>query len=81
MSEHTQDEAESAARAATGDVTDGATDGGALDALAERVRACRLCPLPHAPRPVLRVSPTATLLTEVLPVLRARVGAKLPSTP
>lgn len=30
--------------------------------MAARARACRLCPLPHAPRPVLRVSATATLL-------------------
>ncbi len=40
-----------------------------LDALVERIRACRLCadapsgaPLSHAPRPVLRVSKTARLL-------------------
>lgn len=40
-----------------------------LAALAARIRACRLCidaprktPLPHEPRPVLRVSPTARLL-------------------
>lgn len=40
-----------------------------LAALAARVRACRLCvkrplgaPLPHAPRPILRVSSTARLL-------------------
>ncbi len=38
-----------------------------LEELAERIRACRHCaqaptPLPHAPRPVLRVSPTARLL-------------------
>jgi uracil-DNA glycosylase len=40
-----------------------------LDALAARIRACRICveapegrPLPHAPRPVLRVSATARLL-------------------
>lgn len=38
-----------------------------LEALAERIRACRHCaeapaPLPHAPRPVLRVSSTARLL-------------------
>jgi uracil-DNA glycosylase len=42
---------------------------GGLAALAERIRACRLCveapikrPLPHEPRPVLRVSSTARLL-------------------
>lgn len=34
----------------------------ALDTLAEQARACRLCPLPHTPRPVLRVSATARLL-------------------
>jgi uracil-DNA glycosylase len=41
----------------------------ALDDLAMRIRACRLCSdaprgavLPHEPRPVLRVSPTARLL-------------------
>jgi uracil-DNA glycosylase len=38
-----------------------------LEALAARIRACRHCaeapaPLPHAPRPVLRASPTARLL-------------------
>lgn len=40
-----------------------------MAALAARIRACRLCvetprgaPLPHAPRPVLRVSATATIL-------------------
>jgi len=40
-----------------------------LDTYAERIRSCRLCrdtpglaPLPHEPRPVLRVSPTARLL-------------------
>lgn len=40
-----------------------------LDALAARIRACRACveaprgaPLPHAPRPVLRVSMTARLV-------------------
>ena len=40
-----------------------------LDALALAIRACRICaerpagsPLPHAPRPVLRVSATARLL-------------------
>ena len=35
-----------------------------LEALAAEVRACRVCAasLPHAPRPVLRVSPTARLL-------------------
>lgn len=39
-----------------------------LDALAARIRACRICrdaprasPLPHEPRPVLRVSRTATI--------------------
>lgn len=41
---------------------------GALEKLAEDIRACRLCidepagkPLPHVPRPVLRVSQTARL--------------------
>lgn len=40
-----------------------------LDSLAARIRACRLCleeprlqPLPHEPRPVLRISQTARLL-------------------
>jgi len=40
-----------------------------LDALVARIRACRLCletprgaPLPHAPRPVLRVSASARIL-------------------
>ncbi|MFZ2467562.1 MAG: uracil-DNA glycosylase family protein, partial [Parvibaculum sedimenti] len=40
----------------------------ALDKLAREIRACRLCidepagkPLPHEPRPVLRVSQTARL--------------------
>ncbi|MFG1345437.1 uracil-DNA glycosylase family protein [Xanthobacter autotrophicus DSM 431] len=40
-----------------------------LDALVARIRACRLCveaprgaPLPHAPRPVLRVSASAAIL-------------------
>lgn len=41
-----------------------------LDRLTARIRACRLCrdapqflpPLPHEPRPVLRVSPTARIL-------------------
>jgi uracil-DNA glycosylase len=38
-----------------------------LDELAARIRACRQCaegpaPLPHEPRPVFRVSPTARLL-------------------
>ncbi|MFS8036895.1 uracil-DNA glycosylase family protein [Xanthobacter sp. AM11] len=44
-------------------------DAAALDALVARIRACRLCveaprgaPLPHAPRPVLRVSATASIL-------------------
>jgi uracil-DNA glycosylase len=35
---------------------------GALDRLVEQARACRLCALPHEPRPVLRVSATARLL-------------------
>ncbi|MFG1298165.1 uracil-DNA glycosylase family protein [Xanthobacter sp. V3C-3] len=42
---------------------------GALAALVARIRACRVCvetprgaPMPHEPRPVLRVSPTATIL-------------------
>jgi uracil-DNA glycosylase len=42
---------------------------GLLGELAENIRACRICverpsgaPLPHAPRPVLRVSATARLL-------------------
>ena len=46
-----------------------ATSDAALDALVARIRACRLCveaplgaPLPHAPRPVLRVSATAAIL-------------------
>lgn len=41
----------------------------ALDALVAQIRACRVCresplgpPLPHAPRPVLRVSPAARIL-------------------
>lgn len=45
------------------------TSDAALDALVARIRACRLCveaprgaPLPHAPRPVLRVSSTARIL-------------------
>ncbi|MFO1183324.1 MAG: uracil-DNA glycosylase family protein [Bauldia sp.] len=46
-----------------------ARDGEGLDTLLAGIRACRLCrdrpagkrPLPHEPRPVLRVSPTATL--------------------
>jgi uracil-DNA glycosylase len=33
-----------------------------LDSLVAEARACRLCALPHEPRPVLRVSATATLL-------------------
>lgn len=38
-----------------------------LEEITARIRACRVCaeasaPLPHAPRPVLRVSPTARLL-------------------
>ncbi|HPG04182.1 MAG TPA: uracil-DNA glycosylase family protein, partial [Rhodoblastus sp.] len=40
-----------------------------LDRLADDIRACRICverpdgaPLPHEPRPVLRVSATARLL-------------------
>jgi uracil-DNA glycosylase len=43
--------------------------GSALDALVAAIGACRICaerpdgpPLPHAPRPVVRVSPTARLL-------------------
>lgn len=40
---------------------------GGLDEIVAAIRACRICadgptPLPHAPRPVLRVSPTARLL-------------------
>ncbi|MFG1358797.1 uracil-DNA glycosylase family protein [Xanthobacter pseudotagetidis] len=45
------------------------TSDATLDALVARIRACRLCveaprgaPLPHAPRPVLRVSSTARIL-------------------
>lgn len=45
------------------------SDAAALDALAARIRACRVCrdtprgaPLPHEPRPVLRVSATASIL-------------------
>lgn len=34
----------------------------ALDALWAEIRACRACPLPHDPRPVLRPSATARLL-------------------
>lgn len=41
----------------------------AVDRLVERIRSCRVCveaprgaPLPHAPRPVLRVSATASIL-------------------
>jgi len=44
-------------------------DPAALDTLLARIRACRICveaprgpPLPHAPRPVLRVSATASIL-------------------
>jgi uracil-DNA glycosylase len=44
------------------------TSAGALDALVQQIRACRICrdapiaaSLPHEPRPVLRVSPTARL--------------------
>ncbi|MFG1377517.1 uracil-DNA glycosylase family protein [Xanthobacter autotrophicus] len=44
-------------------------DPAALDALLARIRACRVCveaprgaPLPHEPRPVLRVSATAAIL-------------------
>lgn len=33
-----------------------------LESLTAEIRACRLCPLPHEPRPVLRVSPTARIL-------------------
>ena len=33
-----------------------------LDQVADLARACRLCPLPHEPRPVLRVSASARLL-------------------
>ena len=46
----------------------GAHEAAALEHLAVRIRACRICvdtpkgqPLPHAPRPVLRVSTTARL--------------------
>ena len=45
-----------------------AGESGALEQLAEKIRACRICvesptghPLPHSPRPVLRVSTTARL--------------------
>src|SRR5215210_5955889 len=42
---------------------------GAIDALADRLRACRICrdtprygpALPHEPRPIIQVSPTARL--------------------
>ncbi len=44
-------------------------DAGGLAALASRIRACRICveaprgaPLPHEPRPVFRISPSARLL-------------------
>lgn len=44
-------------------------DVGGLAALASRIRACRICveaprgaPLPHEPRPVFRISPSARLL-------------------
>lgn len=42
----------------------GANPAGTIDALVARVRACTVCAphLPHAPRPVLRVSSTARLL-------------------
>jgi uracil-DNA glycosylase len=48
-------------------MTGGSTISETLEQLAQRVRACRLCcgalpPLPHEPRPVLRVSKTARLL-------------------
>jgi len=33
-----------------------------LDALVGEIRACRVCPLPHEPRPVVRVSSTARIL-------------------
>jgi uracil-DNA glycosylase len=49
-------------------ITDEATDGGQLAALVDRIRGCRICrdeprgaPLPHEPRPVLRVSSNARL--------------------
>lgn len=48
--------------------SDFAKNGGNLEALLDRVAGCRLCveeprgkPLPHEPRPVLRVSATATV--------------------
>jgi uracil-DNA glycosylase len=34
----------------------------ALERLVAKVRGCRACPLPHEPRPVLRVSATARML-------------------
>lgn len=49
-------------------ISDEATEDGQLAALVDRIRACRICrdeprgaPLPHEPRPVLRVSSTARL--------------------
>lgn len=34
----------------------------ALEALVERIEACRVCDLPHEPRPVVRVHPEARIL-------------------
>lgn len=34
----------------------------ALETLVSEIGACRLCPLPHVPRPVLRVHPDARIL-------------------
>jgi uracil-DNA glycosylase len=39
-----------------------AAKGEALDALLEEIRACRVCDLPHEPRPVVRVSAAAGIL-------------------
>jgi uracil-DNA glycosylase len=53
---------------ASSSTSEGRDNGGGLDALVARIQRCRICrdtptgkPLPHEPRPVLRVSTTARL--------------------
>src|SRR5215218_4622600 len=61
------------------------TCSGAIDGLAERLRACRICrdtprygpALPHEPRPILQVSPTARLcIASQAPGTRAHASGK-----
>lgn len=68
---------------------DGVDQPSVIEDLARRIRACRICrdnpvgpPLPHEPRPIFRISATATLcIASQAPGMRAHLSGKPFSDP